>query len=146
MWGIFVTFNIIVSSTCKNIWTIQFKTYTWIKTKPEMCWYAANIPIVQIPRTSLNEDNVFDEVSYVLNYVNNDALKGWEEMKYHTEQRWRCLKIYKKRNFIKKLLGIVNTYFAYKERTCLPKDAYDKIHYGHLRKLLWHSKQKPWTR
>ncbi|KAK9880338.1 hypothetical protein WA026_010223 [Henosepilachna vigintioctopunctata] len=28
------------------------------------------------------------EISYVANYVNNDVLKRWEEMKSSTEQRW----------------------------------------------------------
>ncbi|KAK9878454.1 hypothetical protein WA026_022094 [Henosepilachna vigintioctopunctata] len=37
---------------------------------------------------TLKEESLFDEVSYVANYVNNDVLKRWEEMKSSTEQRW----------------------------------------------------------
>ncbi|KAK9891071.1 hypothetical protein WA026_013396 [Henosepilachna vigintioctopunctata] len=34
-------------------------------------------------------ESLFDEVSYLANYVNNDVLKRWEENKSSTEQRWK---------------------------------------------------------
>ncbi|GBP11409.1 hypothetical protein EVAR_92919_1 [Eumeta japonica] len=45
--------------------------------------------LVQMPTAAvtLKENSLFDEVSYVANYVNNYVLKRWEEMKSSTEQR-----------------------------------------------------------
>lgn len=71
----------------------EFRTYTWIQLKQNLKWSYVQQTyqqlLVQMPRaaTNISEDNLFDEVCYVSNYVNDDVLKRWEEMKYSAEQR-----------------------------------------------------------
>lgn len=72
----------------------EFKSFTWIQLKQNLKWADVQQTyqqlLVQMPTTAttLKEDSLFDEISYVSNYVNNDVLKRWEEMKSSTEQRW----------------------------------------------------------
>ncbi|KAL0830853.1 hypothetical protein ABMA28_002959 [Loxostege sticticalis] len=100
----------------------EFKTSTWIQLKQSLKWNDVQLTyqqlLVQIPSlaTTLIEDNLFDEVNYVSNYVNSDILKGWEENKYSTEKRW--LEVFE--NFKKTGIPIKNCLLIVQYLLCLP--------------------------
>ncbi|KAK9872744.1 hypothetical protein WA026_019526 [Henosepilachna vigintioctopunctata] len=59
----------------------EFKTFTWIQLKQNLKWADVQQTyqqlLVQVPTAAvtLKEKSLFDEVSYVANYVNNDLSK-----------------------------------------------------------------------
>lgn len=97
----------------------EFKAYTWIQLKTTLKWADVQQTyqdlIVQIPST-LNEENLFDEVSYVANYMSNDVLNRWEERKYDTEQRW--MEVFK--DFENKDISLKNCLTIIQYLLCLP--------------------------
>jgi hypothetical protein len=100
----------------------EFQTYTWIQLKQSLKWADVQQThqqlLVQMPTaaTTINEDSLFDEVSYVSNYLNQDVLKRWEEMKSSTEQRW--MEVFK--NFKERQMPYKNCLAIVQYLLCLP--------------------------